>query len=85
MTGLSERGTQLAMVSRGPIRYSRQEIATPTRSAMPRRPFPVFVLSVGLAVLVFTAVRPLFAQPAPAPAPDALAALGGPPDPAKFP
>jgi predicted tellurium resistance membrane protein TerC len=34
---------------------------------MPRRPFPVFVLSVGLAVLVFTAVRPLFAQP-PAPA-----------------
>src|SRR5438094_414106 len=46
---------------------------------MPRRPFPVFVLSVGFAVLVFTVVRPLFAQPAPAPAPPS------PTDPPKFP
>ena len=46
---------------------------------MPRRPLPVFVLSVGLAVLLFTALRPLFAQPlasAPVPAAD---------DPAQFP
>jgi predicted tellurium resistance membrane protein TerC len=35
---------------------------------MPRRPFPVFVLSVGFALVLFTAIRPLFAQPAPAPA-----------------
>jgi predicted tellurium resistance membrane protein TerC len=35
---------------------------------MPRRPFPVFVLSVGFAVVFVAAVRPLFAQPAPAPA-----------------
>ncbi len=45
---------------------------------MPRRPLPVFVLSVGLAVLLFTALRPLFAQPsasAPVPAAD---------DPAQF-
>jgi predicted tellurium resistance membrane protein TerC len=50
---------------------------------MPRRPFPVFVLSIGFAVLVFTAVRPLFAQPT-LPA-DVSSVLGGPPDPAKFP
>jgi predicted tellurium resistance membrane protein TerC len=40
---------------------------------MPRRPFPVFVLSVGLALVLFTALQPLLAQPpAPpgAPAPD---------------
>ncbi|MBN9122983.1 MAG: TerC family protein [Planctomycetes bacterium] len=37
---------------------------------MPRRPFPVLVLSVGLAALVLTAVRPLFAQPPPAPGAD---------------
>ena len=47
---------------------------------MPRRPLPVFVLSVGLALVLFTALRPLFAQPsasasAPAPAAD---------DPAQF-
>ncbi len=37
---------------------------------MPRRPFPVVVLSVGLAVLLFTTLRPVVAQPpAPAPAP----------------
>src|SRR5947209_5368995 len=46
---------------------------------MPRRPFPVFVLSVGFALLVFTVVRPLFAQPAPAPVTPAAD------DPAKFP
>jgi predicted tellurium resistance membrane protein TerC len=45
---------------------------------MPRRPFPVFVLSVGLALLVFTAVRPLFAQPTAPTAPPAD-------DPALFP
>ncbi len=51
---------------------------------MPRRPFPVFVLSIGFALVLVTAVRPLFAQPAPAP--DALSVvLGGPPDPAKYP
>lgn len=39
---------------------------------MPRRPFPVFVLSVGLALVLFTVLRPVFAQPAPpAPAPAA--------------
>ena len=45
---------------------------------MPRRPLPVFVLSVGLALVLFTALRPLFAQPpasAPVPAAD---------DPAQF-
>jgi predicted tellurium resistance membrane protein TerC len=36
---------------------------------MPRRPFPVFVLSVGLALVLFTAIRPLFAQPPTPPAP----------------
>ncbi len=34
---------------------------------MPHRPFPVFVVSVGLAVLLFTVLRPVFAQPAPPP------------------
>jgi predicted tellurium resistance membrane protein TerC len=46
---------------------------------MPRRPFPVFLLSVGLALLTVTALRPLFAQPAPAPG------GGAPDDPNRFP
>lgn len=33
---------------------------------MPRRPFPVFVVSVGLALVFFTVLRPLFGQTAPA-------------------
>jgi hypothetical protein len=36
---------------------------------MPRRPFPVFVLSVGFALVLVTAIRPLFAQPPTPPAP----------------
>jgi predicted tellurium resistance membrane protein TerC len=36
---------------------------------MPRRQFPVFVVSVGLALVLFTVLRPVFAQPAPPPAP----------------
>jgi len=32
---------------------------------MPRRPFPWFVLSVGVAIVLFTMLRPLLAQPAP--------------------
>src|SRR5256885_16686214 len=47
---------------------------------MPRRPLPVFVLSVGLALLTFTALRPLFAQPAPPPSPSPASD-----DPAHFP
>lgn len=46
---------------------------------MRRRPLPVFVLSVGFALLAFTALRPLFAQP-PAPAPALV-----PDDPAHYP
>ena len=45
---------------------------------MPRRPFPVFVGSVGLAVLVFTVLRPVFGQPTAPPAPPAAD------DPAQF-
>jgi predicted tellurium resistance membrane protein TerC len=32
---------------------------------MPRRPIPVFVVSVGLALVLFTALRPAVAQPGP--------------------
>ena len=45
-----------------------------------RRPFPVFVLSVGLALVLFTALRPLFAQPA-----GAAGAALVPDDPALYP
>src|SRR5262249_34569141 len=40
-----------------------------TRSdeTMPRRPFPVFVLSVGFLLLVCIVLRPAFAQPSTAP------------------
>jgi predicted tellurium resistance membrane protein TerC len=48
---------------------------------MSRRPVPVFVLSVGFALVAFTALRPLFAQP-PAPNPAAPVATD---DPALFP
>jgi predicted tellurium resistance membrane protein TerC len=40
---------------------------------MPRRPLPVFVLSVGLALVAVTAVRPLLAQSDPPAAPPAAA------------
>jgi predicted tellurium resistance membrane protein TerC len=46
---------------------------------MPRRPFPVFVVSVGLALVLFTVLRPVFAQPAPLPPSPAAD------DPAQFP
>jgi predicted tellurium resistance membrane protein TerC len=46
---------------------------------MPRRPFPVFVVSVGLALVLCIVLRPVFAQP---PVPPAAPAAD---DPAQFP
>ncbi len=43
---------------------------------MPRRPFPVFVLSVGVGLVLFTVLRPVFANSPTSPPPD---------DPALFP